>query len=97
MPFPLSPPRQVAKQVDMRALRSAMAAAVDTTCARKDGGRLSEAVATVARDGAGIRNVSFAYCFITLLHLANDRGLRLEQDAGDFADVHIHADAAPAR
>ena len=91
---------KVAKQVDIKALKKGMWALIGdaaakappkaeaTTTLQQLTGRLPERVAATQ-----LGDVSPAYTFICLLHLANEHGLKLE-GRDDFSDVGVALPAA---
>ena len=89
----------MAKQVDIKALKKGMwaparrggegaAEGEATTTLQQLTGRLPERVAATQ-----LGDVSPAYTFICLLHLANEHGLKLE-GRDDFSDVGVALPAA---
>lgn len=106
---PLKPPRaragwlwprtQVAKKVNIRALKESLWGALDPAPPKDGVAAKSPAAAPVAFSSAmstlaqsapadSLKDVSVAYCFICLLHLANEKGLAIESQ-DDLADLSV--------
>lgn len=79
---------RVAKRVDVHKLKQAIWEEIEEPPTKgKPVKRFSELVQSLDRTSypkEGLRDVSVPYCFICLLHLANEQGLSIQNDGGDL-------------
>ena len=81
--------------MDIKALKKNVWELIKDSAAKdKDGDSISfQAVVGRLRERVPpqqLREVSIAYCFICLLHLANENGLEITHDTEGFAELTIH-------
>lgn len=78
---------RVAKRVDVHKLKQAIWEEIEEPSKGKPAKKFSELVQSLDNSSypkEGLRDVSVPYCFICLLHLANEQGLSIQNDGGDL-------------
>ena len=87
---------KVAKQVDIKGLKAGVWELLqDVDSEARKAGAVQVSFQEVLQqlpskvEASQLPDVSFAYCFISLLHLANERGLEIADDKDRLSDLRV--------